>query len=162
MLIVTVNDRPLDVAAIVERGRVLVPMRAVFSALGAEVRYDPHGRVVVAHTSGRDVVVQIGKETPIVDGRTYVPLRFVAEALGASVAYDGRAHLVSVRTQVAASPAPTSTPVTDDALPAVDAEPPAYGYQFYVSGSRAFYPGDWMHFTLVAPPGGSAMLRAIV
>jgi hypothetical protein len=157
MLVVTVNDRPLEVAAIVQRGRVLVPMRAVFAALGADVRYDARNRVVVARTRAHDVVVQLGDRTPIVDGRTYVPLRFVAQALGASVAYDGKAQIVSVRTpNLAATPEPVAP--AQAPLPEMPPEP-AYDYQFYVSGARAFYPGDWMHFTLVAPPGGTAELQ---
>jgi hypothetical protein len=159
MLVVTVNDRPLEVAAIVQRGRVLVPMRAVFAALGADVRYDARNRVVVARTRAHDVVVQLGDRTPIVDGRTYVPLRFVAQALGASVAYDGKAQIVSVRTpNLAATPEPVAP--AQAPLPEMPPEP-AYDYQFYVSGARAFYPGDWMHFTLVAPPGGTAESRAV-
>jgi hypothetical protein len=36
---------------------------------------------------------------------------------------------------------------------------PAYNYQFYANGAQTFYPGDWMRFTLIAPPGGSAELQ---
>jgi hypothetical protein len=35
----------------------------------------------------------------------------------------------------------------------------AYDYRFYTNGASLFYPGDWMHFTLIAPPGGSAQLQ---
>lgn len=110
MLTVTVNDRPIDVTAIVERGRVLLPMRATFTALGASVGYDPNGRVIVARSADHALRLQIGSHGAIVDGhsvtldvparviaaRTYVPLRFVAQAMGAVVGYDARANLVSV------------------------------------------------------------------
>lgn len=33
------------------------------------------------------------------------------------------------------------------------------GFDFYPSGGTIFYPGDWMHFVLLAPPGGSAYLQ---
>ncbi len=35
----------------------------------------------------------------------------------------------------------------------------AYDYRFYSTGGSMFYPGSWMHFVLMAPPGGSAMLQ---
>ncbi|HEY9180940.1 MAG TPA: copper amine oxidase N-terminal domain-containing protein, partial [Candidatus Baltobacteraceae bacterium] len=114
MLTVTVNDRPLDVAAIVERGRVLLPMRATFTALGAAVRYDRAGRVIVARNAHHALRLQIGSKNALVDGRnvrldvsarvvanrTYVPLRFVADAMGAVVGYDARANVVSVNAAV--------------------------------------------------------------
>lgn len=261
MLTVTVNDRPIDVAAIVERGRVLLPMRATFTALGASVRYDPHGRVIIARNAQHALRLQIGSRDAIVDGhparlevparivaaRTYVPLRFVAQAMGAVVGYDARANLVSVISGgahvpgarlrgvnvVALSPSPQS--VVSSAYPTISASlgtagasrsdvtltvdgqdvtalasfdgttitympriglsrgthtvlfsgrtlarepftaswsfdtslqaPPDapsmsfYDYRFYASGSTMYYPGDWMHFILIAPPGGSAQLQ---
>ena len=261
MLTVTVNDRPLDVAAIVERGRVLLPMRATFAALGASVGYDPHGRVIVARSALHALRLQIGAHDAIVDGHrvpldvpaqivadsTYVPLRFVAQSMGAVVGYDASARLVTVAWRgpiggapashavsvVSLSPAPQSTIATayptiaaslgtagaarSDVTLTVDGEdvtalasfdgttitymprmglargshtvmfygktaagqafsaswsfettlqaPPdapasfdSYNYQFYASGPQWYHAGDWMHFVLVAPPGGSAVL----
>lgn len=261
MLTVTVNDRPIDVAAIVERGRVLLPMRATFAALGANVRYDPNGRIIVARSSAHALRLQIGSRDARVDGRrvrldvparivatrTYVPLRFVAQAMGAVVGYDARAKLVSVVSSeggaaiasagqvnvVGLTPAPQSSlgtayPTISASLAAASAsrgdvtltvdgedvselasfdgttmtympriglsrgthtvkfsgrtlaqtpfsatwsfvttleappEAPAldtYDYRFYANGPAFYYPGDWIHFTLVAPPGGSAELQ---
>lgn len=262
MLTVTVNDRPLDVAAIVERGRVLLPMRATFTALGASVGYDPRGRVIVARGVAHALRLQIGSHEAIVDGhrvrldvparivatRTYVPLRFVAQAMGAVVGYDSRANLVSVVSRgisgygevsgaevkvIGITPAPQSNAATayptisaslsgstasrneitltidgEDVTPlasfdgttitympriglnrgshvvrfsgrtlanaafsaswtfttSLQAPPDApsfnsWNYQFYASGRTYYYPGDWMHFVLVAPPGGSAQLQ---
>ena len=48
----------------------------------------------------------------------------------------------------------TSTPQADQDVPLQ-----TYGYQFFSSGPAWFHYGDWMHFTLVAPPGGSAYLQ---
>jgi hypothetical protein len=257
-----VNDRPIDVAAIIERGRVLLPMRATFTALGARVGYDPHGRVIVARTAAHTLRLTIGSHEAAVDGRrmtldvaprivatrTYVPLRFAAQALGAIVGYDARANLVSVvsndfRTARGAAaraadvfdlvPAPES--VVGSAYPTISATlgagnasrsdvtltvdgqdvtalasfdgatitympriglsrgthtaifsgrtlaghefsaswtfqtslqaPPdapsfnAYDSRFYASGPTFYYPGDWMHFVLIAPPGGSAQMQ---
>lgn len=261
MLTVTVDDRPLDVAAIVERGRVLVPLRATFSALGASVGYDSRNRVIVARNAFHALRLPIGSQTALVDARpvhldvpaqviasrTYVPLRFVAQAMGASVGYDGRAQLVTVSSQqpqrtsavgvaavIALSPPAngdvstayptvsaslgTQNAARSDVVLLVDGQdvtalatfdgstitylprtalargrhtvsfsgrtsartrfsahwsffttlspPPedltpafsAFDYRLYANGS-AFYSGQWMHFTLVAPPGGSARLQ---
>jgi iron complex transport system substrate-binding protein len=82
-----------------EKGRVLVPLRAIFEALGAEVRWDEKTRKVTgrkgtstvelvigrytAHVNGKSVALDMpGK---IIDGRTLVPLRFIGESLGAKV-----------------------------------------------------------------------------
>ena len=110
MLAVTVNDRPLNVSAVVERGRVLLPMRATFAALGATVSYDAKGNTIVARTPQHTLQLRIGAEVANVDGnsvrldvpahtiaaRTYVPLRFVAQAMGAVVGYDAAAQLVTI------------------------------------------------------------------
>ena len=47
-----------------------------------------------------------------------------------------------------------STPPAEQNIPMQD-----YGYRFYTSGPGWYHYGDWMHFTLLAPPGGSAYLR---
>ena len=261
MLTVTVNDRPINLAAIVERGRVLLPMRATFGALGASVGYDPRGRVIVARSAEHALRLPIGSRTAIVDGhrvrldvparviadRTYVPLRFVAQAMGAVVGYDARANLVSVVARTAHAGAarihavdvvqitPAASSVVSTAYPTISASlgtasasrgeislsvdgedvtalasfdgttitympraglsrgrhtvsfsgrtlsnaaftatwsfettrqaPPdapefdTYNYHFYSSGPGIYYPGDWMHFVLIAPPGGSAQMN---
>lgn len=110
MLAVTVNDHPLNVSAVVERGRVLLPMRATFSALGASISYDPGGNTIVTRTPAHTLRLRIGANAASVDGRpvtlevpariiaarTYVPLRFVAQAMGAVVGYDAAAQMVTI------------------------------------------------------------------
>jgi hypothetical protein len=182
MLTVTVNDRPIDVAAIVEQGRVLLPMRAAFGALGATVTYDPRGRVIVARSAAHELRLRIGSPLGLLDGRTlrldvparviatrtYVPLRVVAQAMGAIVGYDAHANLVSIVTPDSVSAVSTPAPDSDvnpNPLPSIAPGLPdapafdAYSYRFYASGPAIYYPGDWMHFTLIAPPGGSAQLE---
>src|SRR5579871_4358580 len=102
MVTVAVNDRPIPAVAVVRHGRVLLPLRATFTALGATVQYDPNGRVVVARTIVHEVRLTIGSANARIDGKparldvpaqivnssTFVPVRFVAQALGARVAYD--------------------------------------------------------------------------
>jgi hypothetical protein len=109
---VTVNNVLVrsDVAPIVQHGRVLLPARAVFEALGAEVQYDPatghvdvrRGTRFVRVTTG-STHAQIGTQPVTLDvaaelygGRTFVPIRFVAESLGAMVDYDDATRTVSI------------------------------------------------------------------
>jgi hypothetical protein len=180
MLTVTVNDRPLDVAAIVERGRVMLPMRATFAALGAAVAYDPRGRVIVARSPVHELHLTLGAHDATVDGhnvpldvparvvaaRIYIPLRLVAQAMGAVVGYDAHANIVNIVAAVAApaTPAPDSD-VNPIPLPSIApglpdrGAPNVYDYRFYASGPAVYYAGDLMHFTLIAPPGGTAQLQ---
>ena len=95
MLTVTVNDRPLDVAAVVENGRVLLPLRAAFAALGASIRYDSRKRIIVARSAARTLRLDV-RGLRVIANRTYVPLRFVAQSLGAVVGYDSHAQLVTI------------------------------------------------------------------
>jgi hypothetical protein len=80
-------------------GRTMVPLRAIFEAMGAEVVWDPDPQTVTATKGDLAVVLIIGDTSPtvdgeavaldqpgvIVDGRTLAPLRFVAEAFGGTV-----------------------------------------------------------------------------
>jgi len=261
MITVTVNDRPIDVAAIVEHGRAFLPMRATFAALGATIDYDARGHVIVARSATHAVRLRVGSHAAMVDGRRaqldvparivaarcYVPLRFVAQAMGAVVGFDARAKVVTVvqahtadaiaslqrasvigltpgPQSVVASAYPTisaslgaSTAANGEVTLTVDGQdvsalatfdgttitympriglsrgphtaaffgrtlagepfnatwtfetslqappdmpsPSLYDYRFYANGPTLFYPGDWMNFTLVAPPGGSALVQ---
>ena len=110
---VTINDitRQFDVMPIIENGRVLVPMRAIFETLGATVLWDEAERTVTATKKETSIVLPVGKETAkvndteatldapakIVDGRTLVPIRFVAEALGCRVDWDNDARTVIIQ-----------------------------------------------------------------
>ena len=109
---VLVNNRPqcYAVAPMVVRGRVLVPMRATFQALGAAVNWDDRQQVVTAVRGGRRVSLTIGSTTAMVNGKrtvldvapavfqglVFVPLRFVSEALGDDVRWDQAAHRITI------------------------------------------------------------------
>lgn len=91
----------LDQQPIEENDRLLVPVRAIFESLGAEVSYDDGDGVITANDGERTVVMQIdnyemgnGTEVftldtapKIVGERTMVPLRAVSEAFDAKVTY---------------------------------------------------------------------------
>jgi hypothetical protein len=99
---------PAQPAPIMESGRVLVPMRAVFAALGAEVGFR-NGVITVsrgsdlitlrpgqtqAQVNGRAVTLE--SPAKLANGTTYVPLRFVAQALGEKVSWNASKRLVVV------------------------------------------------------------------
>jgi len=93
-------------------GRTLVPLRAIFEALGAEVDWNPATRTVTGTRGDTVVVLTIGSTTPtvngqvvpidvpaqIVDDRTLVPVRFVAESFGVEVDWDGNTRTVTITT----------------------------------------------------------------
>ena len=90
-----------------QNGRVMIPMRAICEALGAEVAYDQATRTATITTDGKTITHVIGtdqmtvqmeeeSETVQMDCASYlkssttmVPVRFVAEALDCSVSWDG-------------------------------------------------------------------------
>lgn len=80
-------------------GRVLVPMRAIFEAMGAEVTWDGDARKVTGVRGERMVELAIGNKTAhingeavemdvpaqIINNKTMLPVRFVSESLDAQV-----------------------------------------------------------------------------
>ena len=106
---------------------IYIPMRKVFTALGAQVRSEnkviiaQRGRLMmsfrpnvnVANVDGKEIELE---EAPLLLGGTvYVPLRFVAQAFGDSVAYDGKTKTVTVIPGTAAA-APKAINVPDERI----------------------------------------------
>ncbi len=91
-----------DVPAQIIDGRTMVPMRAIFEKLGAEVEWDGEANAVHANKLGIYIYMPIGSteigrnnvsqtiDVPaqIVDERTLVPVRVVSEYMGATVSWD--------------------------------------------------------------------------
>lgn len=109
---IVLNGDPLhtQVAPITRDGRVLVPLRDIFEALGAFVRYNAADRTITARRSGTVVHMSLGSRRAEVNGdrvrldvpantvygSTMVPLRFVSEALGATVNYNADRGVVHI------------------------------------------------------------------
>lgn len=88
-----------DTKPFVEDGRTLVPMRAIFEALGATVEWDDATKTVTGVSDSGSVEMQVGSDTikingndvpvdvpaQIVDGRTVVPVRVISEGLNCDV-----------------------------------------------------------------------------
>jgi hypothetical protein len=101
-----------DVPPTIENGRTLVPLRAIFEALGAQIYWDASTQTVTAQKQSSNTVVSltIGNQyayinndlvkldvpAKIVNNRTLVPLRFVSEALGAEVAWNGETQRITI------------------------------------------------------------------
>ncbi|MHB8918286.1 MAG: copper amine oxidase N-terminal domain-containing protein, partial [Desulfocucumaceae bacterium] len=106
-----------DVAPEVENGRILVPVRAIFEAMGANLVWDGVYQAVIATRGDIEVVLQIGNDkafkngneikldvpAKIMNGRTMVPLRFVSESFGAEVSWDADTSTVNVTYNTAAA-----------------------------------------------------------
>lgn len=104
MIHVNFNNTYLDFdqPPIIQDGRTLVPLRAIFEAMDASVNWDAatqtvtavRGRDNVSLTIGSNIMYKNGNavtlDVPaqIVNSRTLVPARAVAEAFGASVGWD--------------------------------------------------------------------------
>lgn len=100
-------------------GRLLVPLRGVFEALGAKVDYNPATATVHAQRGDTRLQLTIGSNQAYVNGqartlevpaqaifgRTLVPLRFVAEALGAQVSFNSATSTVAVTSPPGPPPA---------------------------------------------------------
>ncbi|HEY8450313.1 MAG TPA: stalk domain-containing protein, partial [Bacillota bacterium] len=107
----------------IESGRTLIPLRAVFEAMGASVQWDGAARSITVARGDRWVRLWVGQRTAclvpdcsrtavldvpaqIHGDRAFVPLRFVGEALGAGVSWDGATRRVVITSGAGAPPPP--------------------------------------------------------
>jgi len=102
-----------DQPPINRNGRILVPMRAIFEALGADVDWDNGLRRVTGTMEGREVQLTIGDTTAYINGtpalldvpamiensRTLVPVRFISESLDADVNWDRTTNTAIIKTK---------------------------------------------------------------
>ncbi|MEN6326092.1 MAG: copper amine oxidase N-terminal domain-containing protein [Syntrophomonas sp.] len=112
-----------DVPPIIDNGRTLVPLRAIFEKIGATVTWDDATNTASAVKGDIKVVVTIGSASPtingvvkaievpakIVNGRTLAPMRFVCEAFGGTVTWDANTRTASV---VSGGGTVTPTPIS--------------------------------------------------
>ncbi|HCS10379.1 MAG TPA: copper amine oxidase, partial [Clostridiales bacterium] len=101
-----------DTDPIIENSRTLVPMRAIFETLGAEVDWDGTNKTAVVTKDGttislkiddtiayiNDEPVELDVPARIKNSRTLVPVRFVAESLNADVTWDDALRAVLINT----------------------------------------------------------------
>ena len=107
---VMIDSQPLkaDVAPKIINGRTMVPLRAIFEALGLRLDWYPATGIIKASKANADITLQVGQqqavvnnrsvflETPatVVNGRTLVPVRFISESIGMLVEWDAGRQIV--------------------------------------------------------------------
>lgn len=101
----------LDVPPVVEKGRTLVPLRAIFEAIGAIVTWDGSQNTVLAVGADKTIQLQIDNKEALVNGttvlldvpattvngRTMVPVRFVAETMNCTVNWNEATNSVDIQ-----------------------------------------------------------------
>ncbi|OEH86699.1 hypothetical protein BHU72_00015 [Desulfuribacillus stibiiarsenatis] len=105
----------LDVSPVTIQGRALVPMRAIFEALGAEVEWDHSTQTAKASKNTTQIILvrdqnqawanskQVILDVPArtINGRLMVPLRFISESLGMGVAWNDKLQRIDLTSEVA-------------------------------------------------------------
>lgn len=111
-IFVNVNGHTVvfDQSPILESGRTLVPMRAIFEALGASVVWNDAVQTATAQKNNITVSVQIGNTQMLVNqiaktldvpakllnNRTLVPVRAVSEAFGCDVTWNDETQTITI------------------------------------------------------------------
>lgn len=102
-----------DQPPVIQNGRTLVPMRAVFEAMGASVDWDTASQTVTSTRDGVTIVMTIGSNVmtkngqaitldvpaQIIGSRTLVPVRALGEAFGDTVEWDNATRSVTITSQ---------------------------------------------------------------
>jgi len=107
-----INNAPVtfDVAPVIRNGRTLVPFRAIFEAIDANVCWKDETRTALGTKDNVLIELPIGKNYGIVNGtnitldvpasivnsRTMVPLRFISENMGFDVGWDGPSRTITL------------------------------------------------------------------
>ncbi len=101
-----------DQPPIIYNDRTMVPMRAIFEALGLTVQWFEEDKRVTAYGENIKMTMYIGDDTIslnektyktdtapiIIEGRTLVPLRAIGELLNSEVGWDGENRVVTIDT----------------------------------------------------------------
>ena len=101
-----------DVPPYIKNGYTMLPMRAVYENLGANVRYNSQSKEIIVSADGDVLKLYIGRKTAylngspislsvapeIKNGRTMVGLRDGADLIGADIDWDSRTREISIWT----------------------------------------------------------------
>ena len=113
-LYVDMNLIETDTPPTIVEGRTLVPLRAIFEAIGATVDWDGETSTATGVRGDTTVIIQIDNTTAyvsgeartldvpaqLINGRTMVPARFISEAMGCEVTWDGETETAAVAYQL--------------------------------------------------------------
>jgi S1-C subfamily serine protease len=136
---ILLNNRVLatDTPPILLGGRTMLPLRAIFEALGARVEWDATTKSITGRKRETVITLLVDRPTAwingratalevppvIMNGRTLVPVRFIAESFGANVNWDGQTRVITIIATPLLPVAPvTPAPVT--APPILPPTPP--------------------------------------
>ena len=104
-------------------GRTMVPVRAIFEAVGANIEFDAETKTITAKNGDTTVSMTVGANTVtvndkevqldapavIVSGRTLAPARFVAETFGYDVQWDAENKIVKITGEESSTETTTET-----------------------------------------------------
>ena len=102
-----------DVEPVIENDRTLVPLRAIFEALGATVSWESTTRTAVAEKEDTVIRITIGEDklykndeavvldapARLISDRTLVPVRAISESFGAEVLWNGETRRIDISMQ---------------------------------------------------------------
>lgn len=110
---VVVNGKQLVLSdpPTIENGRTLVPVRAIFEALGATVTWNSENNSAIGTNEKTKIIIkvddiysivngesrEIGIPARIINDRVFVPVRFISESLGAKVDWDESAKTIFIK-----------------------------------------------------------------
>ncbi len=103
-----------DVPPVIREDRTLIPARALFEELGADITWNASKKTVTIEYNEDVILLTIGSKNAtlnklkvtmdvpamIVDDRTMIPVRFVAENLGFDVEWDAKNYIVNVKPKI--------------------------------------------------------------
>ncbi len=142
-----------DVKPVIEDGRTMVPMRAIFETLKADVTWEAATRTITSKREGIEVTLHIDNPTAVIngqkitmdvparirDGSTLVPLRFVSESLKSTVAWNASEQVVRIYSY------PEVSLVYAKTLNDLTTNDYLYGNSFRVSNRYMYAESDRIH-----------------
>lgn len=110
------------------QGTTLVPLRVIGEELGCKVAFDNRFKRVTIHKESKEIMLQIGNKTAIVDEKEYelgypskiiknttmVPLRFISEQLGCKVDWNEENQLITITSKKVQVQRPVATLVIEN------------------------------------------------
>ena len=95
---------------VLNQGRSLVPLRAIFETMGAKVNWNQDTKTITGGKDNIEIKLSIGDKiatvndkkvvldvpATVINGSTLVPTRFIAESLGAKVEWDNKARSILI------------------------------------------------------------------
>ena len=146
--------------------RTMVPARAVFEAMGAEVAWNEATQEVYIRKDKDIIVLQVDQTTAskngvaftmdvpakVINERTMIPVRAVSEALGCSVNWDETTRTVSIAEQIQQTePKPEETQ-PEETQPQSPPPPQTETQKTYASGGTGEIPQENIGITNIIVP----------